>query len=118
MKMRKSTHLWREEDHPRDDYGRFCKSNHLGEKIVDKDKKGDIVNGVKLTKQELAIWYEKIGEIKRGYWCPKLINGHYLIPVKNKVIFTSGTYEEPEIGKLLRFSNEYEVIIFLKLLED
>ena len=35
MKMRKSTHLWREEDHPRDDWGRFCKSNHLGEKIVD-----------------------------------------------------------------------------------
>ena len=39
MKMRKSTHLWREEDHPRDDYGRFCKSNHLGEKIVDNPHK-------------------------------------------------------------------------------
>ena len=39
MKMRKSTHLWREEDHPRDDYGRFCKSNHLGEKIVDNSSK-------------------------------------------------------------------------------
>ena len=28
-------------------------------------KKGDIVKGVKLAKQELAIRYEKIGEIKK-----------------------------------------------------
>ena len=37
MKMRKSTHLWREEDHPRDEEGKFCKSNHLGEKINDRN---------------------------------------------------------------------------------
>ena len=43
MKMRKSTHLWREEDHPRDDWGRFCKSNHLGEKIVDNSRPNDII---------------------------------------------------------------------------
>ena len=115
MKMRKSTHLWREEDHPRDEEGKFCKSNHLGEKIVDKDKKGDIVKGVKLTKQELAIWYEKIGEIKRGYYFKKTSMGEYLIPVKNKVVFTSGTYENPIDKRIVTFSSALEAEIFVEV---
>ena len=43
MNMRKSTHLWREEYHPRDKECKFCKSNHLGEKILDKLYKSDII---------------------------------------------------------------------------
>ena len=44
MKMRKSTHLWREEDHPRDDWGRFCKSNRLYDDMpIDKMHKISII---------------------------------------------------------------------------
>ena len=43
MEMKKSNHLWKEEDHPRDELGRFCKSNKLYEETVDKIEKVDIL---------------------------------------------------------------------------
>ena len=53
------------------------------------------------------MWYFAIGEIKRGMWCPKNRTG-YLIQINNKVIITSGTFEDPKVVRFHEFKNQDE----------
>ena len=68
MKMRKSTHLWREEDHPRDDWGRFCKSNRLyDDRPIDKMEKVGIMTGEAEILQIIGLKSEYIEDLRNKY---------------------------------------------------
>ena len=67
-----------------------------------------------MTAQEFAIWYDKLGEYKRDGYFDVTRNGEIYIPIENKIIITSGTYEKPIAKKVLVFKNEERLIAFLK----
>lgn len=66
----------------------------------------------KITKQEWAMWYHSIGEIKRGMWCPKSKEG-YLIEVGNKIFVTTGTYTKPKAKKVIFFKSDFTLQQYL-----
>lgn len=108
--------MWDEEKHPRDSDGKFCKVGLFdgsGEH-ADSVNKSDIM----ISRREFAIWYQKIGEIQNGIIFHKNKNGDAYIPVDNKIIITSGTYEKPKIEKILVFNSENELYMFLRLEEQ
>lgn len=115
--MKKNIHLWREEDHPRDKDGKFCRVNHLGEKVVDKNSKSDTIkkkkSNVSLTKQEWAMWYEKIGEIKRECFFHCSPKGCYYLPIKNKLVVTQYNYVSPKVVEIFEFEDENKVHEYL-----
>ena len=71
-----------------------------------------------LTKQEFAIWYQKIGEIKRGFNVARNKNGEMLIPIGNKIVITSGTYENPIARRVFLFASDEDVQNGLKELQE
>lgn len=66
-----------------------------------------------VTKREWAMWYHAIGEIKRGIKYPMTKNG-YLIQINNKVFVTSGTYEKPQLEKILQFCDSSDADLFIE----
>jgi hypothetical protein len=70
---------------------------------------------VNLSKQEWAMWYSAIGEIKRGMWCPESEAG-YLIKINNKVMLTAGTYSSPKLLSCTVFDSEEEADEFIERL--
>ncbi|MBP3495506.1 MAG: hypothetical protein J6K52_04795 [Clostridia bacterium] len=67
---------------------------------------------VSLSKQEWALWYKAIGEIKRGMYVPTK-SGKKLIEINNKIVVTSGTYVKPYAEYVLEFDNWEDVEEFL-----
>lgn len=52
-----------------------------------------------LSKQELAMFYDKIGEIKIGKSAqfPKSSTGEFILAIKNKLVYTDGAWRNPQI---------------------
>ena len=87
--------------------GRFTSKN--GTAALEKKYNDDLAPVKKsetLTKKEFAVWYKKLGEIKRGGYVDKMSNGNKLIPIGNKIVVTSGTYEKPKAKMVFEFENE------------
>ena len=71
-----------------------------------------------LSKKEFAVWYQKIGEIKRGGYVDKMSNGDKLIPIDNKIVITSGTYDKPKLNRVLNFPSEEDMFEGLQALKE
>lgn len=108
-----------ESKHPRAEDGKFTnggakqyRQNTSYDEIVDCNS--DNIQRKKtrkasLSKKEFAVWYQKIGEIKRGGHVDTMSNGYKLIPIGNKIVVTSGTYEKPKAKGVLVFPSEDEM---------
>lgn len=107
--------MWNESDHPRNDDGTF-KPKGKASKVSPFDPKTAPFYTSKVTKKEWRMWYDSIGEIKRGMWCPEIDEGH-LIQVANKIFVTSGTYETPILEYIMEFANEEEADAFIERCE-
>ena len=71
-----------------------------------------ISKDIVLTKKEWAMWYNAIGEIKRGMYCP-ICRGKKYIQIGNKIIVTSGTYTKPNADAVLEFSDNEKINVFI-----
>lgn len=76
-----------------------------------------------LTKQELAMFYERIGKIKKeGHYVPKTAKGDMLIQIQakdsNVLVIASGTYLNPKIKYAIRFEHNDEMFKIVEALED
>ncbi len=130
---------FREEEHPRDNDGKFKdkgasdKFNKLIEKCSDnpeQDKKNIIQtqnnntpNKGTLTKQEWALWYKAVAEYKKlGYWEHETPNGNGILKIETnnstKIVITSGTYENPKAMSIYSFKNNEDILDFIKELEN
>ena len=49
-----------------------------------KDRTQDIKKGKALSQKEFAVWYKKIGEVKRGGYVHKSKSGEKYIPIEEK----------------------------------
>ena len=61
------------------------------------------------------MWYEAIGEIERGMYCP-MCKGKKYIQIGNKIIVTSGTYRKPKADMVLEFSDNEKTDEFIERL--
>lgn len=105
-----------ESKHPRAEDGKF--TNGGAKQYRQNTSYNDIVDcnsdniqrqktrNTSLSKKEFAVWYQKIGEIKRGGHVDTMSNGDKLIPIGNKIVVTSGTYEKPKSKIVFEFKNE------------
>lgn len=79
--------------------------------------------GVNLSKQEWAMFYERIGKIKNeGHYVPKTSNGEMIIPIEtaksNVIILAKGTHQRPIVKLALRFENNEYMYRMIEILED
>lgn len=73
---------------------------------------------ITLSKQEWAMFYERIGKIKKeGHYVPKTASGKMIIPIETKdsnvLVIASGTYEKPNAEYEMRCKSSdhmYEII--------
>lgn len=86
----------------------------LSKSICDKAIKN--ISGKYLTKQELAIFSEKIANNRHGDYVKKIFNGDKVLAVKNKAVFCNGTFEEPIITRIIEFDNNLELTIFMEII--
>lgn len=56
-----------------------------------------------LDKSEIARIYEAVGEIKRGIEFPETPTGESIIDLYDKLAFVGGTYNYPEVSKVILF---------------
>ena len=62
-----------------------------------------------INKKDLAIFYKAIADIsKRGYYSHRTYNGEYIIESDNKLIFTNGNFEKPNISRVIEFNDSHE----------
>ena len=129
---------FREEEHPRDNDGKFKEKGATDKvkELVDKysddpeqDKKNIIQtqnnntpNKGTLTKQEWALWYKAVAENKKlGYWAEKMPNGDGVLKIETnnnaKIIITSGTFENPKAKGVYSFKNSDELIDFIDIIK-
>ena len=88
------------------------RQNTSYEDIIGENKKST------LTSQEKAMWYERVGGIKRlKHWAPQTKDGCYLIKIENKddhkLVFTSGTYAKPKVEAVYAFDSSDEIDDFI-----
>ena len=114
---------FKEEEHPRDDFGRFTeKGKSKRKQVLDaiklnatkrdlKPKKKDIA----LTNKEWSQWYTAIGWIKSGLYVPKS-KGKWYIQVGNKIVITSGTYSNPIAEHVFEFETVEKADEFIERL--
>ena len=67
-----------------------------------------------LSKKEFAVWYQKIGEIKRGGYVDKMSNGDKLVAIDNKIAVTTGSYEKPKLKMVLEFKSEENMFSWIE----
>ncbi len=70
----------------------------------------------KLSSKEYAIWSSMLASELHGDHIKNLPDGHKVIRLNNKVIFSSGDFEKPKIDKVIAFGDELELTIFMELL--
>ncbi len=97
---------WNEEDHPRDDSGRFSSKGEPPRILIGHD--------ISLSKREWAIWYQAIGDIQLGSKVP-ILNGCKCISVDNKIVLTGGTYERPFVKAVYEFDTSEEADEFRRI---
>ncbi len=119
-----------ESKHPRDDDGKFTdgSGNSKSEKLADAEKiynselPNTIKRDTKLNKQEWAMFYERIGKIKKeGHYVPKTAKGEMLIQIETKdsnvLVFASGTYQNPKVKSIVRFKNKESMYRMMRVWE-
>ena len=69
-----------------------------------------------LNKRDVALFYNELGNLKRGFNnYQTTVYGDYIFEIENKLIYTDGNYEYPEISKVITFNTKYEnEMIFAK----
>ena len=79
-----------------------------------------------LSKKEFAVWYQKIGEIKRRGYVRKNKSKEAYIPLEEqdelgkvhcKIAVTSGSYEKPRLKRVLEFRDRESMYKFLGFME-
>lgn len=100
--------MWDETKHPRDDDGKFRKNN-----VTPCNPKTTKFDTSKITSKEWREWYDRIGDIERGMWCPKDDNG-YLIQINDKIFITGGTYAHPILHNVIEFKDEETTLAFIE----
>lgn len=94
---------------------------------VFQDKTKDIEEGKALTRKEFAVWYNKIGEIKRGGFVHKGPKGVKYIPLEVedetkrvvcKIAVTTGSYIKPRLKRVYAFKDRDTMYDFLSIFED
>ena len=109
---------WREEDHPRDDGGRFTNggryypTNSLEPYIPSYTRKK---KRNQLTKSQYARWSKMLADGLHGDYILES-DGKKHIRLDNLIIISSGSFETPHIERVRRFKNEdYAIDFFNKL---
>ncbi len=59
----------------------------------------------KLTRLEWKMFYNSLGELKRGMWFPQTIDGDYIFETDDKLIFTDGNYKNPKVNYIVEFES-------------
>ena len=54
-----------------------------------------------LNNREWAMFHEKIGEKKRGYYFPKAADGNDIMTINNKLVYTNGNWGRPRIDRVI-----------------
>ena len=72
--------------------GRFSMKDEEKDNIFQKDT---------LSKSEWAMFYSKIGEKKSRYYFPKAADGNYIMTINNKLVYTNGNWERPQIDRVI-----------------
>ena len=112
---------WDESKHPRDDDGKFTDGMGAPRTFRQNTSYREIINSdetratkiAKITKKQWSMWYEAIGNIKRGMWCPSNDSG-YIIQIENKFFITAGSYESPILVDIWEFENSDEAQAYLE----
>lgn len=61
---------------------------------------------------ESKLFHQKISEINQGSQAfRKDADGNYMLPIENKIVFTDGNYDAPEIIKIVEFMSDSETNI-------
>ena len=109
---------WREEDHPRDDDGRFTDggkyypTNSL-EPYIPSALRQKRKN--RLTKEQYARWSKMLADGLHGDYVFEA-DGNKYITIDNIIVVSSGTFERPQINAVYRFASEDEMYEFYNLL--
>lgn len=118
-----------ESKHPRADDGRFTdgSGNSKSEKLADAEKiynselPNTIKRDTKLNKQEWAMYYQRLGDIKRGGYVDTLPGGDMLIPIETNqrgvIIISKGAYGKEKVKSIHTFKDKdymYDMIGRLK----
>lgn len=110
---------WDESKHPGDEDGKFTNGSGDSSKADD----GKAKKSVKLTKQDWARIYHKLGEIKQGGAVGK-VDGDMIIPLTKmsdtdtpKIVIVAGTYENPKMKLAIPFNSEEEMFDMLEKLK-
>lgn len=109
---------WKEEEHPRDDDGKFTDGNGSKSGTILPGKGKPVAKAPKtvqrLTKEEYGIWRECCDKIARGYkGVSTLVGDEHYVPVNKKIVITTGSYPFG-IRMILSFRTHDSQIAFLK----
>lgn len=122
--------MFNESEHPRDKDGKFTDGNSRAAKREEAERIYNselphvpAVKTANLTKQELAMFFERIGKIKKeGHYVPKTAKGEMLIQIETKdsnvLVVATGTYQNPKINHAFRFARNDEMYKVIEILED
>lgn len=90
--------------------GKVYRQNTSYEELTNPSKNAKI----NLSTKEWAQFYVKLGEIERGGYVDVTTNGEKLIQIGNKLVISSGTYEEPSVERVFEFPNEEKLFDYLE----
>lgn len=122
--------MFKESEHPRDKDGKFTDGNGSAAKREEAERiynselpKVPTLATANLTKQEWAMFYERIGKIKKeGHYVPKTAKGEMLIQIETKdsnvLVVAFGNYKNPRIKRAFRFARNDEMYKIIETLED
>ena len=70
-------------------------------------------DGIEMSKQDLALFYQKWGEIKAGSKAAfqRTSDGYYIFAINDKLVYTKGSYEMPRIDYVVEIAMEDETDI-------
>lgn len=117
-----------ESKHPRDGKGKFSSTDGVGgthEATPAESKRLEElgITQTRLSKQEWAKFYERIGKIKKeGHYIPKTTKGEMIIPIETEdsyvLVIANGTYQTPKVNFAVRFENNNDMYDTIERLED
>lgn len=117
-----------ESEHPRAKDGKFTDGNRnsLAEAEIiynSEPVQPSTSKAPKLTKQEWAMFYERVGKIKKErHFVSKTKNGDMIIPIEtedsNVLVVASGSYATPKVKLISRFKNKIDMYDTIEVLEE
>ncbi len=122
--------MFNESEHPRDRDGKFTDGNRnavkreQAERIYNSELPNVPVPEIStLTKQEWAMFYERIGKIKKeGHYVPKTAKGEMLIQIETKdsnvLVVAFGTYQNPKVKFVVRCKSNAHLYKIIDKLEN